>query len=103
MTLFEAIQRLEELGSAQDPIEHRSGAETPDDLLGRPDLHDGSRAARIRIGYMSSTGWRRGTLTGMIKDREELSERRSRVYTRPVPRCPHCGKKLRRGKACPTS
>lgn len=74
MTVDEALRKLDELGSTDDPIWVGGEETTPADLA--TDLWPGTDdASEVRITYWGERGgtWRfrkkRGTLSGMVKDR----------------------------------
>lgn len=73
-----AVEVLEALGCSEDPIVWQGVETTPGDLEGTISLHYHGeqghvRAADLRITYSGGRGTRRGTLSGMVKDRLALS------------------------------
>lgn len=68
LTCHEALQILDDLRSAQDPIIVRGEETTPERVLSA--YHSNRAVPRTRIGYYTLRGWvRRGTFAGMIRDR----------------------------------
>lgn len=87
MSVDRAIQDLEEHGSSQDPIFYKGQETTPEQLSwkvddGRCDLRGYTLAGEVRIGYYGGKDLhliKRGTLSGMVKDRRRLREDRDRA------------------------
>lgn len=88
MTVEGAVQTLDRLGSAHDPIHFRGEEITPDDL---PYLIKPYRSAVLRIRYWTVRDGKprmlNGTLSGMVRDRK----RDSPPFKRQP--CPTCGRK----------
>jgi len=87
MSVNRAIQDLEEHGSSQDPIWYQGEETTPEQLSwkvddGRSDLSGYVLAGDVRISYYGGKDLhliKRGTLSGMVRDRRRLREDRDRA------------------------
>lgn len=85
LAVHEALERLGELGSDQDPIWFRTVETSPQSLPGL--LSDElSPAMDVRLSYYNRNGVKvNGTLMGMVRDREHLRARREAAERTPLP------------------